>query len=67
MRLDYSVWMCIFLPMFIVFFMQQQAKKRMKHCYILEIIKHHKKRGDFNMSEIVKNFIGKECIITTMN
>ena len=27
----------------------------------------HRKKGDLDMSEVVKRFIGKECVITTMN
>ena len=65
--MNVAIWICIFLPLFIIFFTEHQAKKRIKQTQILKKIKIHRKKGDTNMSEVVKRFIGKKCIIKTMN
>ena len=65
-----AIWICIFFPLFIVLFAQYQTKKRMRQKHILKEIRahrEHRKKVDLNMSEVVKRFVGKECIITTMN
>lgn len=46
---------------------EYQTKKREKQLHILRTIKSHKKKGGVDISEVIKRFIGKECIITTMN
>ena len=63
-NLDTSIWICVFLPLFIAVFVTQKEKKKQ---HIFKIFKMRKKRGGFNMNELIKKFIGKECIITTMN
>ena len=39
----------------------------MRQQLVLNTIKMRKKKGNFNMSEVIKRFVGKKCIITTMN
>ena len=62
--MDIAVWLCVFLPLFIVIFTTEKEGKKQ---HFLKIFKTCKVRGGFNMSELIKKFIGKECIITTMN
>ena len=65
--MDSAIWICIFLPMFLLLLAQQQTNKWNRQQNILQIIKNRKARGEANMSEIIKRHIGKDCIITTMN
>jgi hypothetical protein len=65
--LDITIWICVFLPIFIVLITQHETQKREKQRFVLKAIKAHKKKGGADMSEIIKKFVGKECIITTMN
>ena len=62
--MDTAVWICIFVPIFMVLMMQSIGRKKQKQ---QNIIKALKMKGGFEMSEAVKRFIGKDCIITTMN
>ena len=65
--MDTAIWIYVFLPLFLVLFTLYQTNKKKKQLSALKIIKTHKRKGGFNMSETVKRFVGKECIITTMN
>jgi len=64
--LEYTTWICVFLPLFIIL-LTMDNKKKLKKQHILKILGRYKKKGDINMNEIIKKFIGKTCIITTMN
>lgn len=62
-----TIWIWIFLPLFIMLFTQYQTQKRENQRHILKAIKSHKKKGGADVGEVIKRFIGKECIITIMN
>ena len=62
-----AVWICCFLPIFIVIWMEYEYLRREKQKRILSVIQKNRKKGFEFMSEAFKKFIGKECIITTMN
>ena len=59
------MWVFAFFPLFIAIITLQQTNKRNQH--ILEVIKARKKRGGLYMNDAIKRFIGKDCVITTMN
>lgn len=54
---------CIFLPIFIFYIVSLIKKKELQKCIINKI--KNKKEGGIEMNEIIKNFIGKECLIYT--
>ena len=64
---DFPIWLCCFLPLFIVIWMEYENLRKEKQRRILGLIQKNRKRGLEIMSEAFKKFIGKECIITTMN
>lgn len=55
-----AIWICLFLPIF----MMLLIKKKEWQKYIIKKIK-KKKEGVIEMNEIIKSFIGKECLIYT--
>lgn len=65
--MDFSVWIACFFPLFIVFFMGRENKRKKKQRCIINKIKINRKKGSDTMNEAIKSFIGKECIITTIN
>ena len=64
--MDPAIWICIFLPMFIVLVSSIYETQRMeKQRHILKKI--IRKEGRIIMSEMIKAFVGKECSVNTMN
>ena len=68
--MDSAVWICVFLPLFFAIFVADEEHRKLlkrKKLFIMkDFIKRERKCG-VKMSEVIKRFIGKECIITTMN
>ena len=62
-----AIWICIFLPLFLLLIMQLQTGKSWKQLRILKIARARKEKRGINMNEALKRFVGKECIITTMS
>ena len=58
-----ALWICCFLPLIIVLLQQAEGIKTRR---IQKIIS-DRKRGDKNMASVVENYIGKECLVYTMN
>lgn len=52
-----AVWICIFLPLFLVLLNEQQQKKR----WIT--LQKRKKKERPTMHEFIKDYLGQECII----
>ena len=65
--MDPILWICIFLPLIVVLFEQQSRKKSAKQHRVLHRIRANMKGDGLTMNEILKQFVGKDCIITTMN
>lgn len=56
----------VLIVLFLIFFQEEKTKKE----FIRQIRKkiQQRKKGDFSiMNEIIKNYLGKECIITTLS
>jgi len=64
--LDTATWIALFLLFFIIWLTMKSTKKKRQR-NILKIRRLHKKKGGVTMSEVIKRFVDKECIITTMN
>jgi len=59
--LDTSVWIAIYLPLFIAIFASVSEQKRRT----MFMRRKNKKKGGTKMSaELIKNYIGRECSIT---
>lgn len=54
------IWCIVFL---IIIINQNQSK----NLTAAHIIRKHRKKGENKMNDIIQNFIGKECLIYTMN
>ncbi|MDR0838015.1 MAG: hypothetical protein LBN99_00060 [Oscillospiraceae bacterium] len=65
--MDNYVWLIIFLPLFLVLWEEYIRGQREKQKKILHFIKQKRLGGRIIMSESISKFIGKDCIITTMN
>jgi len=63
--MEYSAGAAVFIPIFIILVMEEQYRRMETHRRIL--IKRKRMRGAIIMNEVVKTFIGKECIISTIN
>ncbi len=57
-----ALWVGIFLPLFVIL-MQRKNRKR---TYMAQKIS-HKREGDWQMTELAKRMIGKECIVYLMD
>ncbi|MGB4588533.1 MAG: hypothetical protein WBI17_04775 [Clostridiaceae bacterium] len=58
-----AIWIAIFLPIWISIMVSLNNKKELQKSIIF---KQKKKREGLSMSnEVIRNFIGKDCIITT--
>ena len=56
------LFLCVFLPLLIEWTQQRDANQ----FHALKIIR-RKRKGQFIMSESLRRFIGKECVITVMS
>lgn len=57
------LFVAIYLPLFVAFFLILSQQNRIKK---LAILKNRKRKGLINMTnEIIKKYIGKNCIIST--
>ena len=65
--MDLSIWIIIFLPIFIALWIEYEHLRQEKQRRILYTIKQNREKGSGRMSEVIKKYIGKDCIITTMN
>ena len=61
--MDPAMYMCIFLPLFIVLISADRSQK----LAVMRINIKKKGRRKTEMSELIKKYIGKECIIYTVN
>lgn len=61
------IWIVCFLPLFIVLWTEHENTRKEKQRRVLQIIQKNKEKGTKQMYETCKKFIGKECVITTMN
>lgn len=61
--LNPAIWIAIFLPIWIGIIVNLNNKKELQKSIIFKL---KKKREELRMSnEVIKKFIGKDCIITT--
>ncbi|MBW9147915.1 hypothetical protein K2F40_02825 [Clostridium sp. CM028] len=58
-----ALWICIFMPIVTWYIISLRNKNEWQK-HIIKKIK-NKKEGGIEMNEIIKNFIGKECLIYT--
>jgi hypothetical protein len=64
---DTAVWICIFLPIFVVLYYEYIERRAERQRHILKRMRAHKMKGGVDMGEVISQFIGRECIISTMN
>jgi len=65
--MDFTIWICCFLPLLIAMWEWYEYERNEKQRRVLRIRKIQRAKGLKIMSEAINNYIGKECIITTMN
>ena len=58
-----AIWIAIFLPIWISIIVTLNNKKELQKSIIYKLKK--KREGQRMSNEVIKNFIGKDCIITT--
>jgi len=61
--LNPAIYLCFFLPLIIVLIPQYQSKKVIQ----MNIVKKKKKIRSAIMFELIERYIGKECLVYTMN
>jgi len=62
--MDPAMYMCIFLPLFIILISADRSQK----LAVMRIkLKKKKGRSQTEMGELIKRYIGKECLIYTAN
>ena len=61
--LNPAIYLCFFLPLIIVLIQQYQSKKVIQ----MNIVKKKKKIRSAIMFELIERYIGKECLVYTMN
>jgi len=61
--MDPAIWICVFLPLIIILIVSVQHRKNI----LWYITRKRILKRSIDMSEIVKKFIGKTCLITTIN
>lgn len=62
---DYT-WLICFLPLLIILWEQHKKKRQEQQRRVLKRIRQRRK-GQVQMNEALKQYIGKECYITTLN
>ena len=64
---NFTLWLCCFLPLIIILWTEYERGRKEKQRQIIKLIQKNKQKGLGAMSETFERFIGKECVITTMN
>ena len=64
--LNPAIYLCFFLPLMVVLMQQYQNKKLIQMNIIIKK-KKIEKRGRIIMFELIEKYVGKECLIYTMN
>lgn len=62
-ELNPAIWICIFMPIWLLLITSTNNKKEQQKLIITKI--KIMKVGQSNMNEIIRNYIGKECIVYT--
>lgn len=57
-----AVWLCVFLPLLLILFERRQKNYIAAH----RILRKQKER-QITMTEVIKRYIGQECVIDTIN
>jgi len=63
--LEYSIGGAVFIPLFIILVMEENYRRMEMQRRLL--LRKKRRRGTDYMNEVIKGFIGKECIVSTMN
>ena len=64
---DFPIWIAIFLPLLIVLWSDFENRRKERQRMVIKQKQRNRKGGIATMSDILKRFIGKDCLITTMN
>lgn len=61
-KLDSGTWIAIYLPIFVLFFIILPHRRR-----LMQAVKHkmRAKKGEVNMSELLRKYINKNCVVST--
>lgn len=64
MLLNFIMWICCFMPLIIIYFLDRRLKRYM----LLKILRNKRKGGERKiMKELLQKFLEKDCIINTIN
>jgi len=61
--LNPAIWIAIFLPIWIIIIVNLNNNKELQKSIIFKLKK--KREGQRMSNEVIKNFIGKDCIMST--
>ena len=61
--MDTALWLCCFLPILLVLY----ERSRQQKTFLARRIAAKRKKGANPMTDLVKNYVGRECLIYTMN